>query len=684
MAFLLRAACARASALFGLFGLVAGMALPGLAGVAISAAPIPAQAGNCWQTITPTGAQCYASADYACYVQFQGYAYTGIGPYLGAVDEGNPYARGCSWVWHPGDSDPSAVYWVCANNMFPSLGSCSGPGDNLTCNCNSGGTPSPSTPFPIEILTGNKRFAAVDFQDAAGSLSLRRVYASQANAGGSSPVMGDEPALGLATWRYDFQYELQFPPSYDSNEVVIVTPDGQQVGFYLNSSGTFSPVLNSNYQQPQSDYTLTYQSGALPSNLLTLESEPTTWTLTTPDDTVWTIQTLLDPQTNSYRVGRPTQMVRRDGLTWTFSYGPENALSAVTDSYGKTITFDWILQDQSYWAKPVIAQAISKAHLPNGFTVAYSYSDLSGEPAGSWPNGVTFVQADQLTNVQYLDGTGTVRDQVTYQYGDSAYPTFITGILDANGVQRWSVTYDAAGHATSSTGPSGAENYSVAYGTLGGSTFTRTVTTPLGKVATYTYQAGSSGAGLISIAQAASTNSPATTQTFTYGSDGYVASHTDENGNVEQLTHDPRGMIAQQVEASGTASARTTTTTWDSTRRLPTQVAAPGLTTSYAYDSPTGGSPYSGGGGGGVGGQLGRTVTGASSTTPTRAATGMERLSRSSRCDRPSLGRTYSTLRRSRQRRCSRRARSRCSRTASMARPTCRPMDKITTSPRAS
>jgi len=85
---------------------------------------------NCWQTATSGGGTaCYASADGACYKQFQEFAYTQIGPYQGVIENGIPFARGCSWVWHIGDSDPTNIYWLCSNGYFAVLGQC--PGDNL-------------------------------------------------------------------------------------------------------------------------------------------------------------------------------------------------------------------------------------------------------------------------------------------------------------------------------------------------------------------------------------------------------------------------------------------------------------------------------------------------------------------------------------------------------------------------
>src|SRR5665213_756100 len=63
-----------------------------------------------------------------------------------------------------------------------------------------------------------------------------------------------------------------------------------------------------------------------------------------------------------------------------------------------------------------------------------------------------------------------------------------------------------------------------------------------------------------------------------------IASITEENGNVETQTHDPRGMPAQVVEASTSTAPRTTTTTWDPTWHEPHTVAAATVTTGFTYN----------------------------------------------------------------------------------------------------
>ena len=130
--------------------------------------------------------------------------------------------------------------------------------------------------------------------------------------------------------------------------------------------------------------------------------------------------------------------------------------------------------------------------------------------------------------------------------------------------------------------------YQVAYGPLpaAGNSFIRTVTNPLGKVSVYTfYNSSTYGLQLTGIANEASPLSPASSRSYTYGTDALVASITDENGNVETQTHDPRGMPEVVVEASTSAAPRTTTTAWDATWHEPDTIAAATVTSGFTYNS---------------------------------------------------------------------------------------------------
>ena len=124
----------RASAALATVALLGSLAAAGDLSLWPASATAQTLTANCWSTaLLPQdgGSACFSSAYQACYRQFQEFAFTGIGPFLGVVDNGARYSKACSWVWHVGDSLPSGIFWHCANGATPTNGVCPGPGDNL-------------------------------------------------------------------------------------------------------------------------------------------------------------------------------------------------------------------------------------------------------------------------------------------------------------------------------------------------------------------------------------------------------------------------------------------------------------------------------------------------------------------------------------------------------------------------
>jgi YD repeat-containing protein len=281
---------------------------------------------------------------------------------------------------------------------------------------------------------------------------------------------------------------------------------------------------------------------------------------------------MTNPDNGQYSFARPVQMIDPSGGQLTFVYGTSGQLLSMTDSYGRAVTFDWAL------AAGKIA-AISTANLPDGNKLKYFYESADGSTLSLYP--------DRLIRVELQDASAVVLDQTSYQYGDGRSPTSVTAILDKNGVTRWTATYDDRGRAVSSSGPSGVDATTIAYGPEG-TTTTRTVTNALGKSTVYTFSRSSLSVydlKLVSVDGQASTNCPSTSASTTYGSDNFIATQTDEEGRVTAYTRNSRGLPTQTTEAQGTSNARTTSTTWHADMSEPTQTVEPGLTTDFVYDN---------------------------------------------------------------------------------------------------
>jgi len=407
---------------------------------------------NGWCTVIAAGElQCFGEPLQACQLQWE--IYSGGSPFegfsnvynsSGALDQ---IAKQCLWTAPPG-SGPAPILLYCNNQFAP----CPAP---PPCTCdNAGGDPAASTPHPIDVLSGNKQFVVQDFSNQSRTLALNRVSNSLANGG---PGLQPNPnPLGLANWAFDFQLELLiYNCCSPTPNISVLTPNGASPGFQSNGSSTLLPT--GTFATPQTNYALSIV-GAWPANLT---AAPTTWTLTDSSDTTYTLQTFRDPVSGAYWIARPISMTRRNGVTWTFTYGSKYQISSITDYFGNRISFSWL-----YNSSNGAPAAISAANLPGGCQVKYNYSTIAA--------GTGISQPDILTNVQYLDNHSVVQDQTTYAYASAANPLSVTGVFDANGVQRWGVSYDPNTGQALTSSSNGSASAAVATGSISGTTMTAT------------------------------------------------------------------------------------------------------------------------------------------------------------------------------------------------------------------
>lgn len=414
----------------------------------------------------------------------------------------------------------------------------------------------PTTPNPIIIGTGNKFQQETDYV-GAGPFPLRfsRSYNSQQKGGG---------AVGYG-WRYSYGGYISVT---SSTKTTVYHPDGKVLTFTLSSG------------QWKADADITDTLVQLPN--------ATGWKYTTADGTIETYDA----------AGKRTSFTNRTGLTqtYTFSDGTKGANGGVfldangnptatvlpagygirvTDASGRTLSFGYDA-----------AGHIVKLTDPAGGVYLYKYDEsssivLSGQPLGN-----------NLTSVTYPDGRKRI-----YGYneqdktGNTNLPHALTGIVDENSVRYASYWYDAKGRAVKEEhGPSlnqGIDRYQLTYTTdISGNLTNTIVTDPLGTARSYNFtpflgvvkstaanQPGGSGCG------------PASSLT-THDAHGNSTSWTDFNGNTTLYTFDlTRNLETSRTEAAGTAQARTITTNWHPSYRLPVQISEPGRTTAFTYDA---------------------------------------------------------------------------------------------------
>lgn len=261
------------------------------------------------------------------------------------------------------------------------------------------------------------------------------------------------------------------------------------------------------------------------------------WKLVTPDDS-----------TELYSFdGRLLSITTRAGLVTTLTYDGSNRLTTVTGPFGHTLTFTY---DGS--------NRISQVTQPDGLVISCAYD-----------------ANNNLTSVTYPGGA--VRQ---YLYENASFPHALTGIIDENGNRFATYAYDDKGRAISTEHAGGAQKVSVAY-----DTDKATVTDALGNEHSYDFTT------LFDLVKpTATTNkgcaSCSGSAAYTYDqATGFLTSRTDFNGNTVTYTRDTRGLELSRTEAYGTALARTITTKWHKTFRLPTKITEPGRVATFAYDA---------------------------------------------------------------------------------------------------
>jgi RHS repeat-associated protein len=169
-------------------------------------------------------------------------------------------------------------------------------------------------------------------------------------------------------------------------------------------------------------------------------------------------------------------------------------------------------------------------------------------------------------------GTAGETTQRTYHYENATFPRGLTGITDEKNNRIGTYQYDSSGRATLTQGANATNKYTLVYGVN-----STTVTDPLNTARAFGYQTLGGVVKNTSMLQGSSTTA------VSYDSRGFVSTRTDLNGNVTTYEYDDDGRQTSRTEAFGTTLARTTTTEWHPTLRVPLRIEEPGRETTYTY-----------------------------------------------------------------------------------------------------
>ena len=349
-------------------------------------------------------------------------------------------------------------------------------------------------------------------------------------------------------WRNNFEHTLTFSNNTQSarpGNVWYIAPDGAVYKFADSGGASYTG----------------------PGNLLaTLTAVPATTYETNYE--IWRL-TFEDGRVLEFRRGAgdwPQFLSRIESITWPDGYQRRYLYKNLNARFTKIIDTDgrWAEFDRTDYV-------INKITMSDGAVIDYGYD--AHQYSGQNLNGT-----ERLISATVTAPGETARTE-TYHY-EHARRYLVTRVTDANGDDSHVWAYNSNGRAISSARANGADSYSVTYDDANGK---RTVTNALGKSAVYHFDHLDGRYQTIKIEGQASANCAAADVDYGYDANGLIDEITDGEGNITTYVKNARGLETSRTEASGTAEARTTTTTWHSSRNLPTQVAGPKLTTDYTY-----------------------------------------------------------------------------------------------------
>ena len=391
------------------------------------------------------------------------------------------------------------------------------------------------TSAPIIPATGEKVF---DHQDYAGggpdALNLVRSYRSGRVVGVLTGAAG--AGLGQA-WSHNHRVYLRQEGTVGtagSTVNLYFGDDTLRIFSWNTSTGSWLPANSMDTLAPNS------------MGLLYKRQD---------DDSLWQFDT----------AGRLLAMTRRSGWTTTYTYSTSGTSSAIAPVPGLLITVaNQFGRSLNFVYNP--ASQLVSVTANGGQVTGYSYDGTA--------------DTSRLTAVSYPGNTGGTVSK-TYLYENAGFPQLVTGMTDETGNRLSTVVYDSQGRATSSGYALGADLHSVNYATAGSAV----VTDPLGTQRTYNY---GTAAGKLAVTGADKPsgigNSSAASRV--QDTNGFITQETDFLGVNTLYTWDiNRRLPLTTTEAAALPEARTTTTQWHSTFRLPVLVTEAGRTTAYTYDT---------------------------------------------------------------------------------------------------
>jgi YD repeat-containing protein len=417
------------------------------------------------------------------------------------------------------------------------------------CNCGTEGN-------PINASNGNKFQIEHDFVgEGAFPLEWTRAYNSFGSAPGNmafsaspaivnygwSPFGGDMSPLnayksyevtlaGNATnspidmgWRHNYDRSVMSQNNAHAGTAAVIGPDSKVHRFVRSGSGWVADAGDAITKLQQ---------------LVDVNNQPNGWIFTNENGDLETYDAS----------GKLLTIQNIHGLMQTLQYDSAQRLQSVSDPVGRSLVLTY--NDHGRLATMTD---------PANNLYQYEYDD-----------------AGNLSRTTYPDGR--VRQ---YLYENPTYLHALTGIVDENSVRFASFGYDANGSAILTEHAGGTNKVTLSYASQ-----ISTASDVSGAVRAYAIVGTSGGMLRVGSIVESCGASCSRTRSITYDANGNIASQTDWDGNRTSYAYDlTRSLETSRTEGVGTAVARTITTQWHATFRLPIQITEPGKTTAFAYDT---------------------------------------------------------------------------------------------------
>jgi len=397
---------------------------------------------------------------------------------------------------------------------------------------------------PINVGTASKvHVERVYDSQVAGGVSFALTYNSQRL---SYPVPARVETFGKF-WTGSWERQVFYVSGTGS--ATVRRPDGREIEFRPDANGNYLPdadIKDTLIRLVDTNGATTGWQYKVQADDSVEEYEPTNGLL----------------QRITFRSGLQQLLTYSDGSTSSAIAPKTGLLIEVTDSFGRTIAFNYDTR----------ARVVGMTD-PAGGHYSFQYS------------------ANSATGTNLLALVYPDTKQRSFAYGEAAFtsgatlPNSLTGVTDENGVRYATFSYDAQGRATSSQHAGGVDHVTIVNNADG----SRTVTDPRSTVRTLAFQSVLGVPKSTGISGAPAPSYGPASQVF--DANGNVASKTDWNGNRTNYQYDlTRNLETQRVEgltsAGGTtAQTRTISTQWDATFRLPTGIAEPLRITTNTYDA---------------------------------------------------------------------------------------------------